>query len=68
MCFIIIVVVDIPPNTIYGMERISRHATLWSFGMTCAGYAMITVFIPEVIMFSFPLIFAYIGSEHQDYR
>ena len=29
---------------------------------------MTTVFIPEIVMFSFPLVFALIGSEHQDYR
>lgn len=59
---------DIPLNTVYGMERISRHATFWSLGLACAGYAMTTIYISEIVMFGFPLVFAFIGSEHQDYR
>lgn len=29
---------------------------------------MTTVFISEIVMFTFPLIFALIGTEHQDMR
>lgn len=28
---------DVPPGTIYGLDRISRHATFWSLGICCAG-------------------------------
>lgn len=59
---------DVPKDGVYGTMKISRHATFWSFGMVCAGEAITTVFLPEVVMFSFPIVFALIGSEHQDYR
>lgn len=28
---------DVPPGTIYGLDRISRHATFWSLGICSAG-------------------------------
>jgi len=59
---------DVPADGVYGTMKISRHAAFWSFGMVCAGEALTTVFLPEVVMFSFPIVFALIGSEHQDYR
>lgn len=59
---------DVPSDGIYGLERISRHAVFWSLGLACAGQACYTLFVPEMVMFSFPLIFAVIGTEHQDYR
>lgn len=59
---------DVPRDGIYGLERISRHAVFWSLGFACAGQACYTLFVPEMFMFTFPLIFAVIGTEHQDYR
>lgn len=53
---------------IQGMERISRHSMFWSLGSLAMGKALSTVFIPEVVMFSFPMAFAYIGGAHQDQR
>lgn len=55
-------------NAIYGTDRVSRHALLWSFGFTALGSAMTTPFAPAAVMFSFPIVFSLIGSEHQDYR
>lgn len=55
-------------DSAYGVERVSRHATLWSFGLLGLGTAASTVFIPEIVMYTFPIIFAYIGTSHQDYR
>jgi uncharacterized membrane protein len=53
---------------IQGMERISRHSMFWSLGSLAMGKALSTVFLPEVVMFSFPMLFAYIGGAHQDAR
>jgi hypothetical protein len=60
--------VDAPADGIYGLERISRHCVFWSFGMLCMGQACYALYVPEIVMFSFPLVFAIIGTEHQDYR
>lgn len=59
---------DVPTDGIYGLERVSRHAVFWSLGLACAGQACYTLFLPELVMFTFPLVFAAIGTEHQDYR
>lgn len=59
---------DVPADGIYGTLRVSRHAAFWSFASACLGQAAATVFLPEVVMFSFPTIFAIIGTTHQDYR
>ena len=59
---------DIPQDGIFGTMRISRHATFWSFGSICLGEAVASIFLPEIVMFSFPMIFAIIGTSHQDYR
>lgn len=53
---------------IQGMERVSRHSMFWSLGSLAMGKALSTVFLPEVVMFSFPMAFAYIGGAHQDTR
>lgn len=59
---------DIPVDGIFGMDRISRHAMLWSFGFVGLGYACGSVFIPEIVFGAFPLAFAWIGGAHQDHR
>ena len=59
---------DIPADGIHGLERVSRHATFWSLGLFCLGRAATTVFLPEVVFNTWPIIFAFIGGEHQDYR
>lgn len=53
---------------IFGVERISRHPTLWFLGFTALGQAMTTVYPTSAVVFTFPIIFAYIGGAHQDYR
>lgn len=52
----------------YGIERITRHPTLWSLGLLGLGTASLSIFLPEVIFGSFAGLFAAIGSSHQDYR
>ncbi len=57
-----------PGVTYYGMDRVSRHPALWCLGLTAAGGAMATVYPTYMAALSFPLLFAWIGSEHTDYR
>ena len=59
---------QIGSSDLSGIDRISRHATLWSLGIFSLGMASTTIFIPEVVLFSFPIVYAFIGGEHQDYR
>lgn len=59
---------DVPADGIYGVERISRHANLWSYGLVTLGYAATTIFVPEIVMCIWPIVFTYVGSSHQDYR
>lgn len=59
---------DAPADGIYGVGRVSRHASMWSFGSVGAGMALATPLAPSVVMFTFPIIFAAIGTAHQDYR
>lgn len=55
-------------GSVHGMERVSRHATFWSVGLVCLGRAITAVCLPEIVMFSFPAAFAWIGGAHQDSR
>lgn len=59
---------NIPQDGIYGTERVTRYPMLWSLGLASVGNALSTIYYTEVVMFTFPLIFAAIGSNHQDYR
>lgn len=53
---------------IQGMDRVTRHGMFWSLASVAMGKALSTVFLPEAVMFSFPMAFAYIGGAHQDQR
>lgn len=57
-----------PIDGIYGMDRVSRHSNLWSMAFISLGFALRSIYLTEIIMFSFPMIFALIGGSHQDYR
>lgn len=57
-----------PDDGMQGMQRVSRHYSLWSLGVAGLGMALGTPFAPEVAMFAFPLVFAAVGSTHQDSR
>ena len=59
---------DVPADGIYGLERVSRHANLWSFGFVTLGFAATSVFVPEIVMCIWPMVFTYVGSSHQDHR
>lgn len=56
------------PDSLYGMERVSRHPQLWSLGIFCIGRAVPALYYPEVAFWSLPLVWAYLGGAHQDYR
>lgn len=55
-------------NDIYGLERVTRHPALWSFASLGLGTAIASPFVPTIVLFSFPTVFAFIGGEHQDHR
>lgn len=55
-------------DEVHGIERVTRHPFLWSLGFAGFGHACRSVFVTEMIMGTFPLMFAYIGGAHQDYR
>jgi uncharacterized membrane protein len=55
-------------DEIFGMDRVSRHAMLWSMGIAALGSAVTSTLAPHVALFTFPIVFAGLGSEHQDYR
>lgn len=57
-----------PTGGVYGMERVSRHSALWFMGISTLGSALVTPYAAHAVMFTFPLVFAFIGGEHQDYR
>lgn len=55
-------------DAIVGLERVTRYPFLWIFGLCTIGNAMSTIYWTERVMFTFPTVFAYLGSVHQDSR
>jgi uncharacterized membrane protein len=53
---------------IYGIDRITRHSGLWSFGLIGTGLGMLSTSLPARVWFSMPLMVALIGGEHTDSR
>lgn len=53
---------------IRGVDRITRHAGLWSFGFVGIGAACLTPCIPTSVFFSMPLMVAFLGGAHTDSR
>jgi uncharacterized membrane protein len=56
------------PSLIWGMKRVTRHPQLFFGGLTCLSFALTTPLATPLVFWSFPLIFAFIGGSHQDYR
>lgn len=54
--------------TLHGVERISRHPGLWSFGFLGLGSSFLTPCIPIRIWLSMPVMVALIGGGHTDSR
>lgn len=57
-----------PEKEIYGIDRITRHSGLWSFGFIGTGLGMLCATLPARVWCSMPLMVALIGGEHTDSR
>lgn len=57
-----------PEKEIYGIDRITRHFGLWSFGFIGTGLGMLCTTLSARVWFSMPLMVALIGGEHTDSR
>ena len=55
-------------NDIHGMDRITRHPGLWSFGLIGLGSSFLSPCIPTRIYLTMPLVMALIGGYHNDSR
>jgi uncharacterized membrane protein len=53
---------------LFGVERISRHATFWAFGFVLMGQTFTSIYLPVIAFGLCPSIFALIGGAHQDSR
>lgn len=53
---------------VYGMDRVSRHANIWSLASVGVGTALLTPFFVESLFFAGPLALATVGTWHQDSR
>ena len=59
---------DLPPDAVYGVERITRHHNLWGLAALGVGTALVTPFLVESMFYAGPLLLATIGTSHQDSR
>ena len=59
---------ELPPDAVYGVERITRHHNLWALASLGVGTALITPFLVEATFFGGPLLLASLGTTHQDSR
>jgi len=55
-------------SALHGLERISRHPGLWSFGLIGLGQAMMASSIPLQIWWTGPVAIAWLGGAHTDSR
>ena len=55
-------------NSVTGLERISRHPGLWSFGLIGLGQALLVPSVPQRAWLAMPLLVALIGGAHTDSR
>lgn len=55
-------------HDIHGIDRITRHPGLWSFGLISFGSSFLSPCIPTKIYFTMPLVMAFIGGYHHDSR
>ena len=59
---------DVKEGEVYGVERVSRHANLWSLASLGVGTALLTPFVVESLFFAGPIALATVGTWHQDSR
>ena len=59
-----------PPKNdrVEGVQRITRHPSLWALGLFGLGYAASALYVTEFAFGVFPVIFTVIGGAHQDHR
>lgn len=57
-----------PSGPVHGIERITRHPGLWSFGLMGMGVAMLTPSVPQRAWLAMPAFVALIGGAHTDSR
>jgi len=53
---------------LHGLERISRHPGLWSFGLIGLGGGLLSASLPTTLWMSMPLMVALVGGSHTDSR
>ena len=59
---------DLPPDAVYGVERITRHANLWALASLGVGTALVTPFLVNSMFYAGPILLATVGTAHQDSR
>lgn len=55
-------------SPVHGLERITRHPGLWSFGLLGLGSAFLVPSIPQRVWLAMPTMVALIGGAHTDSR
>jgi len=55
-------------SPVHGLERITRHPGLWSFGLLGLGNALLVPSLPQRLWLSMPLMVALVGGAHTDSR
>eukprot|EP00979_Chaetoceros_neogracilis_P000593 scaffold141_cov238-Chaetoceros_neogracile.AAC.3 len=53
---------------LHGMDRVTRHPGLWSFGLAGMGLSYLTPSVPTRVWLFMPIVVALIGGEHTDSR
>lgn len=53
---------------LYGIERITRHPGLWSFGLIGLGHGFLVPSLPQKAFLYMPTMVAFIGGSHSDSR
>lgn len=53
---------------LHGLDRVTRHPGLWSFGLLGLGNALLVASIPTRVWLSMPAMVALIGGAHTDSR
>lgn len=55
-------------NNVRGLERITRHPGLWSFGLVGLGQSILAYYVPLRIWWTGPAAVAWLGGWHTDSR
>lgn len=55
-------------SDLHGLDRVTRHPGLWSFGLTGMGLSYLTPSVPTRVWLFMPVLVALIGGEHTDSR